>query len=161
MHSRLRSYQKIADEHAKRHQHPFLSAQRQLLSEIMAHGHKSDVYTGQKQRQTGKCVHKTHADFSKLHGMESTENQLKHRAEQDDWHQCGQNLVYVRGQLHHKCVRCLTSVLHVRHGHCRVACTVCRIENAKQQHRQHRPDAAQRNQTKAVLLCAAIASDGS
>ena len=46
MHSRLRSYQKIADEHAKRHQHPFLSAQRQLLSEIMAHRHKSDVYTG-------------------------------------------------------------------------------------------------------------------
>ena len=161
MHGRLRSHQKIADKHAERHQHPFTSAQRQLLSKIMSHGHKSDVYAGQKQRQSGKCVHKAHADLAQLHGMESAENQLKYRAEQDDWHQCGQNLVYVRGQLHHKCVCCLTGVLHIRHGHCRVACTVCRIENAKQQHRQHRPDAAQRNQTKAVLLCAAIASDGS
>ena len=91
--------------------------------------------------------------------MKSAENQLKQGAEHDNRQQRGNDFADVIRQGVHKFRRDLTGVLKVGNSDLRVAGVAARVENAEQQDREHRADAAQRDETEAVVLCAAVAAD--
>lgn len=145
---RFRRHEEVADEHAERNEQPAAAAQRELLTEVVTGRHEADVDAGQEQRQADEGIEKADADFGQLGLVKSAENQLKQGAEHDDRQQRGNDFADVIRQGVHKLGRDLTGVLKVGNGDLRVAGVAARVEDAEQQDREHRADAAQQRRDR-------------
>ena len=94
-HSRLSLDDIIADEHAQRHKHPVIRQLGQLLSDVVARGHKAHVHARQEQRQPHQRVQHAHQDLYQSLAAQLQEEDLKHHEKREDGCQRQQDLFRV------------------------------------------------------------------
>ena len=120
-----------------------------------------NVHAREKQHQPGIGVQQTDAHLEQASPRELQKQHLKDQEEQDDRQQRQRNLFAVFRNPFAKEAEHLCKAPGVLRLNGRVRALAGWIEHAEQQHREDRPDAAERNEAEAVVLRAVAAAHGS
>ena len=160
MDSRLRLYDEITDDHSNGDKYPIIGMAGDAAAQKAAHGHKSHVHAHQEDGQSYVHIHQTDDHVQYLLALESAGHQLEQDQESADRQQRRCRLLQIVRYLAEIQIEHLHRVLGIRHDRRGVGASVRLIQQSKDQHRDDRPDRAQRHQAEAVAPCLLVASHG-
>ena len=133
---------------------------RNGTSKVCTGRHKPNVYTRQEQHKTHKGVAKAHPETRNVFPRQVQRNELEQQEQSDDREYC-------LGDLSDAVNKAMTKACqHIRKAVKRYRCGFARRNlaysgyNAKNEHSEYRAYGAERNKTKAVVLCILAPSNG-